>query len=277
MMNDFTKKQIFKSEINTTHSHTTIRLKSNGFVLSTFDRNHNILLVDEVNELKADGNLIKTLHFIKEQYSLEANSDIPLKIIYHANHYALVPKMYFDENHLKSYFLHAICRKDTLDFDYIYSALAHDIICVNAIEKSSFEQLNSAFPKAQFFSDSEIIIKVCTEDFLQRIEDEKNYLYLHISNHDCDILEFVDGKINLMNRITFNTIENFNYYILNTLHQTGQFAEQTEVILLGDIQKQSAIVLGLSRYFQRIHFLTNHRNKEIESTSHNYAIETFLM
>lgn len=185
--------------------------------------------------------------------------------------------MYFDENHLKSYFLHAINKKNQNEFDYSFSELSYEMMCVNAIEKSSLNGLKVLLPNAQFLSETESMIKVCTDDFLNRIKDNKTYLYLYFSDNKCDILLFVEGKLMLANRILFNSIEDFIYHILNTLHQSGQFVEQTEVILLGEIEKQSAIVSGMSRYFQRIHFLSNQKNIELEESSYNYALETLLL
>lgn len=277
-MSDFLKKQIFKSDSNNIQSNASIRLKTNACVVIGSDNEQKLLFIDEVKCLKSDAKIADLLSFLKSEYSfLNSSASISTKIIYPNCYYTLVPKMYFDENHLKSYFLHAINKKDRNEFDYSFSELSYEMMCVNANEKSYLNDLKVSLPNAQLFSETESMIKVCTDDFLSRIEDDKTYLYLYFSDSKCDILLFVEGKLLIANRISFNSIENFIYHILNTLHQSGQFVEQTEVILLGEIEKQSAIVSGMSRYFQRIHFLSNQRNNELEGTSYNYALETLLL
>ncbi|MDD2346151.1 MAG: DUF3822 family protein [Bacteroidales bacterium] len=276
-MSDFSKKQIFKSDSNNIQSNASIRLKTNACVVIGSDNEQKLVFVDEVKCLKSDGKNADLLSFLKSEYPFNSSAFASTKIIYPNCYFTLVPKMYFDENHLKSYFLHAINMKDQHEFDYSFSELSYEMMCVNALEKSYLNELKVSFPNAHLFSETESMIKVCKDDFLTRIQDNKTYLYLFFSDNKCDILLFVEGKLMIANRISFNSIENFIYHILNTLQQSGQFAEQTEVILLGEIEKQSAIVLGLSRYFQRIHFLSNQRNNELEGTSYNYALETFLL
>jgi hypothetical protein len=274
-MSDFSKKQIFISEKNINITNLTIRLKSNGFVLCGFDPNEDLLLIEELNFLKGNIETSRKFETLSTEYQSEINLS-KINFIYPTDYFTLVPKQYFEENHLKSYFLHAISTKDLPSYTFNHSSISHETICISAIEKCVYDAIKNAFPNSVLSSETELMMNACSEDFLKRIIDKKTFLYLNFLQHKCDIIEFADGKLILANRISFNTIENFIYHVLNTLHQSGQFTELTEVILLGDIEKQSGIVLGLSRYFNRIHFLQTKFSGLPENASHNFIIETFI-
>ena len=274
-MGDYSKKKIYKSEKNTIITNMTIRLKTNGFVLCGFDTNNDLLFIEEFNALKNNIEIKSNLDCLLTEYESEIRSS-SITFICPVEYFAMVPKQYFDENNQKSYFLHAINSNDIDSYSFLHTAISYDTICISAIEKSMYETIKRTFPNSMLSSEADLMMSVCSEDFLKRIVDKKTFLYLNFQQHKCDIVEFADGKLVLVNRISFNTIENFIYHILNTIHQTGQFVETTEIILLGDIEKQSGIVMGLSRYFNRIHFMRTDIEDMPENISHNYKIETII-
>ena len=275
-MSDFSKKEIYKSDINIEISNKTIRQKSNGFVLCSFDSEQVIIAIEEINFLKPNVSSIDKFNYLSKECFNENELSKSINFIIYVDYYSFVPKIYFEQRNIHLYFPHAIKQSNQADFDYVFSEISHDIVCVCAIDKHLKELIVKSFPKASIKTDIEILSRLCINDFVKKINDKKSFLYLNFLQNNCDIIEFVDGKLFIANRFSYNSIENFIYHILNILHQSNQFTDQTEIILIGDIQLQSAIVIGLSRYFNKITLLPNDVSKLPKEIEHNYSIETVV-
>ncbi len=274
-MGDWTKNQIVKSDLpNEKFDNLTIRIKTNGFVVFGFNKLSSSFFIDEYVFVRSF-NFVVINTIVEKEYHSFIDDKFTAKVIYPTSYYSLVPQMYFSEFDLSSYFLHAISQQDKDLFDYNFDKLSFDEInCINAFSKSFFINLNKTFPQYELISESRILLNTCFDNYKQNIANKPISLYLNFFDDKVDDLLFVDNKLILMNRIEYHSIENFIYYILNALTQSNISSNKVEIIILGDIQKQSSIVLALSKYFDRIHFMNPSKVEILSETAHAFNLET---
>ncbi len=273
-MDNWTKKQIVQSDLlDKTYSNITIRIKANGFVVYGKDNMSKALFLDEYSFARGFNNsLIKEI--LEKEYKTILKNDASIKFLYPVNYFSIVPQSYFKEQELSAYFLNSISKINIDLFDYNFTKVnLPDVICVNACSKGSIQDVKLNFPISEVIPETQILINTCLENYKQNIKTRPNSLFLNFSGDNVDDVLFVDDKFLLMNRFEYRTIENFIYFVLNTLSQTKQSTALVDIVILGDIQKQSSIVSTLSKYFDRIHFIPS----EIEMdnvVSHTYILET---
>lgn len=273
-MENWSKKQILKSGIsNATCNNITIRLKANGFVVYGKDYMSKALFLDDYSFPRGfQWSQIKEV--MNVEYSAITNEGINIKLIYPDNYFSIVPQSFFSETELSSYFIHALSVNDLDLFDY-YSSLTSipEVVSISAIKKTGLSDIKDVFKSAELISETKMLLDLCYSDYkLQKIKRSSS-LYLNFQNDKVEEILFVDGGLVLMNRIEYHTIENFIYYILNTITQTKQSHLTTDVVILGDVQKQSSVILALTKYFERVHFLSPDGFDVEDCPAHSYYIE----
>lgn len=273
-MGDWTKNQIVKADFDhNKFDNITIRIKTNGFVVYGINQSSAIFFIDEYQFIRGY-NFEIINEVVEKEYHTLMDDKVQVKMIYPARYFSIVPSTYFSESDISAYFLHAIPQSEKDFFDYNYDKTStEEIICVNAFNKGYLEHIKRAFPNYTLIAESKLFMNVCTENYKQNIANRPNTLFLHFFDDKVDDLLFVDDKLLLMNRIEYHTVENFIYHILNVSSQFNMPTNKIDVILLGDIQKQSTIVSTLAKYFDRIQFMTSGKIDITSETPHAYNLE----
>ncbi|MEO8933628.1 MAG: DUF3822 family protein, partial [Xanthomarina sp.] len=78
--------------------------------------------------------------------------------------------------------------------------------------------------------------------------------YINVYKDHFEIVITDQGKLKLFNTFEYSSKEDFIYYILFTMEQLQLNPEKTDVVLLGDIEKESNLYAILFKYIRHISF-----------------------
>ncbi|MEI6864914.1 DUF3822 family protein [Flavicella sp.] len=173
---------------------------------------------------------------------------------------SLVPTELFDKNHLKDYIKNSV---KTLPIDY----LSYDNIdSINATTVYiPFVNINNFFLNyygsfEYYHSFTQLAILLTKED----LTNSNDKIFVHVNQNSFELLAFKKNKLQVINKFDFLTAEDFIYYVLFVVEQLSFDCETLNLILLGDIQKESELFAIIYKYIRNIKFYTNTIKRPIE-------------
>jgi hypothetical protein len=164
--------------------------------------------------------------------------------------YSLVPEAYFMEEEASNYlkFNTKILKTDVV---------AHDVIANKQLVNVYIPYaniINYFFDKYGEF-EYKHSISVLTEAVLELNSGEGTTAYLNNFTDYFDLVVVKNNKLLLCNTFSYDTKEDFIYYLLFTAEQLELDPSQFELCLLGDISKESPLYAITYNYIKNIHFL----------------------
>ena len=165
-------------------------------------------------------------------------------LLYATNLYTLVPVSLFDEKKASEYlkFNSKILANDFISHDTLKN---QDLVVVYVpyinINNYFFEKYGSF----QYYHTTSILIRTIMN--AEKFSNEAK-VYLHVQTESFDCLIVKEGKLILCNTFSYRTPEDFIYYLLFCMEQLKLNPESTEVVLSGDIKKESEIYTIVYKY-----------------------------
>ncbi len=89
----------------------------------------------------------------------------------------------------------------------------------------------------------------------ESILSHEQSLLMNIHAHHIDILAYKDNVLQLCNTYKYATPEDIIYFLTFICNQFQMSHEEVKIFLAGEITRQSAIYLNLSKYFRNIDFM----------------------
>lgn len=147
--------------------------------------------------------------------------------------YSVVPKSLFDEQNIKSYLKYnsKIFESDTATFDEIDSL---DLV----VAYVPLTNINNYF----FDLFGEFTFKHSTTIFLENkmaLSDKKETMYVHIREHQMDMIIFKNNQLQLVNSYVHSCPEDFIYYVLFAAEQLHLDPETFKLYLDGNVDETS--------------------------------------
>ena len=101
---------------------------------------------------------------------------------------------------------------------------------------------------------------------------DSDFCFVNVTNFNFEIVVLKDKKLALFNCFSFKTKEDFIYYILFTAEQLNLNPEEFNLVLMGDIEKESELYGILYQYIRNIKFYNlENQSYTIEGVSlHSY-------
>ena len=173
--------------------------------------------------------------------------------VIHKNQLAtVVPNEYFDENELKTY------------LDYTIKTLENDHIVFDAIEVIAAKNVYIPFVNINnylFQNFGAFVFKhhstVLIEKLLKYHENNTaKHFFVNVSNKDIDIIVIKNNALTLYNSFSFNTKEDFIYYILFVAEQLEMNPDEFALTFLGAITKDSELYDMAYKYVRYIEFIS---------------------
>ncbi len=164
--------------------------------------------------------------------------------------YTLVPKVLFDEKELESYlsFNHPIEEKNQFIFHHT-PLESFDAIVVFAIPRGLEFLLKAKLPPYQLLHFSSPILEAIG---LNKMEE--NELLINVQQEQFEIIYAPSGKIHFFNSFQYQSKEDFIYFLLYVMEQLKLERETSKLILVGEIEKGSAIYKLLYTYITEVSF-----------------------
>jgi hypothetical protein len=236
----------------------SVQISDNSFSYNIIDwelSKHLVLKQYLFNEKKTP--LISLLEAIFDSDDLLNKAYKKTSVCVLNKHYTFIPNPLFSEAAAESY-LNYNCKLNSsqkvLSFP-VKSISAHVAFAVD-------EQLKA-------FIDYKLIgckwmhnTVVLTEALLNNYrEDEKQQVFLNISTDSFDVLVFNGKQLQLFNSFEYTTAEDFLFHLLFVFEQLSVNADKQQVIICGEVLKNSAIYEKLHKYIRHISFIN--RNEKV--------------
>lgn len=195
-------------------------------------------------------------------------------IVIHQNELAsLVPNTLFNEDHLKHYLNQSIkvLPIDFISFENIPNA---DITTVYIPFVNINNFLFNAYGEFEYFHSFSKLTELLSQEDLK---NKKDKVFLHVNNSDFELLAFKNNKLQAINRFNFTTAEDFIYYTLFVAEQFDLDTETLELILLGDIEKESELYEILYKYIRNVIFFSNEKRNLSEDFNNHPKHANFML
>jgi hypothetical protein len=119
------------------------------------------------------------------------------------------------------------------------------------------DKLKQLFPSGRILHDTSSLIE---ELFVKnKNKDSGNTIYVNVQPAHFEVLIFQNNNLFFFNSFQYKTAEDFIYYILFVAEQMKRNPETLELVLLGEIERPSAIFDLLFKYVRNIKFC-NHND-----------------
>ncbi|MGY5847003.1 DUF3822 family protein [Salegentibacter sp. HM20] len=253
----------------------SIQVSLDGLSFCRLNREENLVEFYKHIDIPQPSDPGKLLKLIEIEYNKEAELKAEvdeLELLFTNELYSLVPAEYFSETN-ESDFLKFNTRILKTDF------IAHD-------EISGGNMVNVYVPYANitnFFFEKygefeyKHSISILIESLLALLREKEAKVYLNNRKSNFDLVVIEDGDVLLCNSFSYSSPEDFLYYLLFTAEQLGLDPNKFELILLGDIQKDSEIFELCYMYIKNISFFGPFHNFEFPENSEAALTEFTLI
>ena len=197
-------------------------------------------------------------------------------VIYATDLYSVVPSSLFDETKASEYlkFNSKILSNDFIASDVVdpYSLTVVYVPFIN-INNFFFDRYGSF----QYYHSASILLR-------SLLNHEKNAIssktYIHVLEDTFDIVVINRNTLQLCNTHRFKTAEDFIYYILFTFEQLNLNPETVELVLCGNINKETDTYKILYHYVRNVSFFNSINTKENqlddEIPHNNYLLKQMM-
>ena len=265
------KKTKSKDSLQTSIKKLSIQFSLDGFSFCIENDSDQIYHFSSYTFDKKVHTPVALLEKIKEVFieDTQLQQDFNSVLVIHQNNLAtLVPNMVFDEKNLKKYLSLTIKTlvNDFITFDHIESIVAKNVY-VPYININNY--LFQNFGEFEYKHHSSILIEKLL-NYSKKLETKT--MYVHVSENNFDIVVCDGNQLLLSNSFTFETKEDFIYYILFTAEQLALNPNVFQLTFLGDIEKDSEIYTITYNYVRNISFIKNETSfLQNENTFSNHS------
>ena len=211
-----------------------------NFTVYTFDKTittpENLLL--EIETLYNENTILK------QEFEL-------VTIIHQNNLSTLVPAPLFDENELNTY------------LDYNIKTLANDFLAFDSLTQLDVKNVyvpyvninNFFFQKFGEFEYKHHATVLIDKLILHSKNNSEKQFFVNVTDKNFDVVVIENAKLLFFNSFTFNTKEDFIYYILFTTEQLHINPEEISFFFIGDIEKESELYHITFQYIRNVDFI----------------------
>jgi hypothetical protein len=270
-----TIKKVTKKTINTTleksnHHQLSIQFTLDGFsfCITNLDSKKTLHFCEYTFEksLKTPDNLVKEIETIFKENSFLQEDFKEILVIHQNNLSALVPDAFFNEKNLKDYLGYTIktLATDFFAFDSLPSIQTQNVY-IPFVNVNNY--LFQNFGEFEYKHASSIFI----EKLLQNTSAEEKTMYVDVRKQHFSIVILEKKQLLFSNSFSFETKEDFIYYILFTAEQLGLDADKFPLFFTGEIEKDAQIYKITYQYIRNIHFLESENPIFIGSSFSNHT------
>ncbi|MDG2151088.1 MAG: DUF3822 family protein [Polaribacter sp.] len=213
--------------------------------------------------LKKIEELFKTDSYLQKDFS-------SVSVVHQNNLSCLVPNTYFSENKLSEYLNFNIktLTSDFITFDDIQSIKAKNVY-IPYVNINNF--LFQNFGEFEYKHHLTIFI----EKLISINNSDEKVVYVNVSSDSFDVVVIQNKQLYFSNSFSFETKEDFIYYILFTFEQLKLDVEEIQLYFTGDIELESELYTITYQYIRNVLFLESNNPifKQLNYSKHsNYIL-----
>ena len=213
--------------------------------------------------LKKIEELFKTDFYLQKDFS-------SVSVVHQNNLSCIVPNTYFSEDKLSEYLNFNIktLTSDFIAFDDIQGITAKNVyipyVNINNFLFQNFGEFEYKHHLTQFI---EKLISINNSD--------KKVVYVNVSSDSFDVVVIQNKQLYFSNSFSFETKEDFIYFILFTFEQLKLDVEEIQLYFTGDIELESELYTITYQYIRNVLFLESNNLifKKLNCSKHsNYIL-----
>ncbi|HSI69452.1 MAG TPA: DUF3822 family protein [Gillisia sp.] len=238
---------------NTSNLKLSIQVRLNGLSFCTRDSSTGEITWYHKEEFNKEYNPVKILQHIEDFYKKEKHLQEEVNevvLLFSHDLYTFVPKEYFVEDEASNYlkFSTKILKTDVVAYDELeINDLVNVYIPYTNITNFFFEK----YGEFEYRHSSSLLV----EEILETEETTGAKAFLNTYKDYYDLVIVKDKELLFCNTFTYETKEDFIYYLLFTAEQLKLDPENLDLILLGNIHEDSPLYKMLYTYIRKIRFL----------------------
>ena len=251
----------------------SIQFSLDGFSFSVY----NIISKKEVyfreyefenSQVTPENLLLKIKDIFKTDTQLQ--NDFSSVIVIHQNNLSvLVPNRYFNKKELASY-LNFNIKKLTIDyiaFDHL-EGLESKNVYIPYVNINNY--LFQNFGEFEYKHHSTVLI----EKLLNSTNNLEKTMFVNVSKNSLDIVVLENNQLILFNTFSYNTKEDFIYYILFVAEQLNLNVNEFSLHFTGKVNLEDAIYKITYKYIKNVYFLKSNNTlfSELNIASHSNFI-----
>ncbi len=264
-------------ESNSTKNNTlklSIQVRLNGLSFCILETATNKIEFYKRVSFEKDHNPVKVLREIEKIYDEEkalAQSFEEVSVLFSNELYSTVPREFFVEEEASNLlkFNTKILQTDVVEHDSINEEMANVYIPYTNITNYLFDK----YGEFEFKHTATILI----QELLELSAFEETNVYLNNYNEYYDLVIIRNKKLVFCNTFNYDSPQDLIYYLLFTAEQLHLDPLELKLILLGDIDKDSAEYKIMYTYIKNIEFLEPRFNLENEYAGKDFQRKEFLL
>ena len=238
---------------NKSNKKLSIQVSLNGLSFCILDQQEKKITYFKRIDFEKQLDPIKILSQIELTYESEKELNQPVDdvvLLFTNSLFTLVPAILFDENNAASYlkFNTKILKTDFIAFDKIDKQIVNVYIPYANITNYFFDK----YGEFEYRHSLSVLIESLLHTY-SKDNKHKVYLHSHLKTYELVIIE--NNKLIFANSFEYETKEDFLYYLLFTAEQLNLDPQEFELILLGDISKDSEEYRMAWDYIRNISFM----------------------
>ena len=240
--------------LNLQENHLSIQLSLDGFSFCVYNSVQNEIGAFAVYEFESTAATpFNHLELVEQVFEKELLLQVKYEnvIVIHCNNLVTqVPKPFFNKNNLANYLQNTvkILENDFITFDEMSNS---EIVNVYIPYVNINNFLLDKYGTFEYKHSSTILIELILNSFKNA---EGDFCFINVSNNSFEIVVLKNKSFELFNSFTFNTKEDFIYYILFTVEQLKLNPEEIKLIFSGEIEKESELYSIAYQYIRNVSF-----------------------
>ncbi len=237
-----------------------MQLSLHGLSFSVFntEKNKHIgLEAYSFSDLENENQIPSKLDLILNRHEWFAYPYKKVLLLYQNSYTTLVPLPLFDEKQKSLYlgFNQPFAENNRIIFENVKNVEAVNVFY---LPNPVAEKVRDFWPNAVLGHFSTYLIDCLSLNFKNKLDKET--LFVHVNEHDFNVVVFSNNKLILHNIFKFNTKEDFIYFLLATIEQLGYNPEIVEVVLMGKIEKGDELYTMVEQYIGNFSFIQKNDN-----------------
>lgn len=247
-----TEKETYNKKIHSSeYKKLSIQVSLNGLSFSITDTISNTILKREAVVFEKEltpFQLKKKLIEVFNACKIPQDTFTEVEVIHRNNLFSLVPKALFNKEELANYlkFNAKLLANDDMVFDEIEN---HDIINVYVPFTNINNYIYELFGEFTFKHHGSVLIQALLNN---QSNSNAPVCYAHLAEKQLDIVVLSQKKLLLYNNFSYETQEDFMYYLLFTLEQLNLNTEDIKLRLFGVIEEEDSLYTLCKKYISTI-------------------------
>lgn len=259
--------ETYSEELSSSY-HLSIEVANNGISYAILDTIRNKYIVLETYAFQKTAGVEALAQEIKNLLEQKGNlgkAFSSVTISFFSSKFTLIPKALFDASLTDKYlqFNAPLLDSEAILTDNIKNFESQ---CVYAVNKKLLQVFQDRYPKAVYLHTLSSLLEILSSSF-KNVSGKNVIIHLQQSHFEMIVIE--EKKLIFANVFSYQSSEDFLYYTLFVCEQLKLNPENLELLLLGEVEKNSAIYSILCKYVRNVKF-----GKRSELFEYSYAFDS---